>query len=59
MLIILHTEPLAIIYLAAQQFMQIKGALFKRVQGADFSSVPYTLKKKNIGLLLEKQNLLN
>lgn len=36
MLIILHTEPLAIIYLGAQQFMQIKAALFKCVQGGDF-----------------------
>lgn len=37
-LIILHTEPLAIIYLAEQQFVQIKAALFKCVQGADLSS---------------------
>lgn len=36
MLITLHTEPLAIIYLGAQQFMQIKAALFKCVQRADF-----------------------
>ena len=59
MLIILHTEPLAIIYLGAQQFMQIKAALFKCVQGEDFSSVPIHLRKKNGGLRLEKQDMFN
>lgn len=48
MLIILFREPLAIIYLAAQQLMQIKAVLFKCVQGADSSLLFHTLKKKNI-----------